>query len=312
MTQAELASMLRVSAPHISNLEADKSNPSDMLVNSVCLSWHIDEHWLRTGEGVKEDSTFRLREAVKEQPDLNRHIDKLVIGKGSRDQLAYLFGATYPQPHALLNMLSQSDAQDFLARLNLLIKEWDDSRGNTRKRARIEVRIEDAIEDFSIKLNEFNKKKRLQDDTVISFSEMLNEDEEDTELRRITLPVLGRAAAGAPKDMIELEGDELIARNDEDHIVSPGDFVVIADGDSMVDAGIHDGDYCVIHQTPDVENGQIALVAVGDGSTIKRFYKDDDGVRLVPCNDQYKAQHYPPNASIRVLGHFIKAIPPEA
>ncbi|MEN6596031.1 MAG: S24 family peptidase, partial [Clostridiaceae bacterium] len=128
----------------------------------------------------------------------------------------------------------------------------------------------------------------------------------------VTLPVLGRAAAGEPKGMVELSGEELLARNDQDHIIQPGDFIVIADGDSMVDCGIHDGDYCVFHHTPTVENGQIALVAVGDGSTIKRFYKEETGFRLVACNPNHPDQNYPPDADVRVLGHFIKAIQPEA
>ena len=50
------------------------------------------------------------------------------------------------------------------------------------------------------------------------------------------------------------------------------DFILKASGDSMINARIHDGDLVFIQATPQVENGQIATVAVGDEATLKRFY----------------------------------------
>lgn len=119
----------------------------------------------------------------------------------------------------------------------------------------------------------------------------------------LMLPVVGRSAAGLPILMIETQDDAVSA--DDDTQARPGDFIVIAVGDSMVDAGISDGDRCIIRPQVPVENGQIALVSVDDGSTIKRFYKDDNGVRLVPCNDAYPVQHYGMDAPIRILGRFV-------
>lgn len=119
----------------------------------------------------------------------------------------------------------------------------------------------------------------------------------------LMLPVVGRSAAGLPILMIETQDDAVSA--DDDTQARPGDFVVIADGDSMVDAGIHNGDNCIIRPQESVENGQIALVVIGDGSTIKRFYKDNDGFRLMPCNDAYPVQHYGMDAPIRILGRFV-------
>mgnify|MGYP000879907609 CR=1 FL=1 len=119
---------------------------------------------------------------------------------------------------------------------------------------------------------------------------------------RITVPVVGRAAAGLPIEMIETPEDDVLADTRR------GDFAVIADGDSMIDAGIRDGDLCIIRPQPTVENGEIALVSVDDGSTIKRFYKDDDSVRLVPCNPSDRTQLYDSHTEIRVLGKFIKTV----
>lgn len=310
LTQGEFASKLHVTTGYISNIETDKTYPSDMFINSVCLIWNIDDHWFRTGEGTMESRSNRLRQAAIEQPDLQRYIDNIESGASQRDQLARLFAPTYPKPFVLLTMLSQSSASDFLARLNLLVKEWGDSENNPRKRARIEIRIEDAIEDFQTKLQEYNRKKEFSGENIVPFSS-LAATEATAPPVRVTLPVIGRAAAGAPKSMISLEGEELRTNGDEAHNIRPGDFIVVADGDSMIDCGIHDGDYCVIHQTPEVDNGQIALVAVDDGSTIKRFYKEDSGFRLVPCSADHAEQNYPPDAPIRVLGKFVKVIQPE-
>lgn len=123
---------------------------------------------------------------------------------------------------------------------------------------------------------------------------------------KLKIPVMGRSAAGLPMEMIEVP-EAPVAINGETYIQA-GDFAVIAVGDSMVEAGIHDGDKCVIRPQEWVENGQIALVAVEDGSTIKKFFKDDDGFRLVPCNHAHPIQHYSCDASIRVLGQFISVV----
>jgi repressor LexA len=90
--------------------------------------------------------------------------------------------------------------------------------------------------------------------------------------------------------------------------VHPGDFIVIAVGDSMIEAGINDGDRCVIRPQETVENGEIALIAIADGSTIKRFFKENGGYRLMPCNPTHAPLHYGKEMPIRVLGKFIKVI----
>lgn len=311
LNQLEFAAALQVSGAHISKLEADKSNPSDMLINSICLIWHIDENWLRTGEGQMESRVDKIYEAISGKPELTQRLTAMVLHESQRKQLGYLFAPASPRLDDMLRTLFDKSSVDFLARLNLLIKEWIDCKDDIRKKARIEVRMEEAVEDFPAKLAEYRQiiAKRTGDG-VVSFDEIAAT-EATAAPSRVMLPVLGRAAAGAPKSMISLEGEELRTNGDVAHNIRPGDFIVIADGDSMIDCGIRDGDHCVIHQTPEVSNGQIALVAVDDGSTIKRFYKDDNGFRLVPCSADHAEQHYPSDAPIRVLGKFIKVIQPD-
>lgn len=310
MTQSQLAEALRVNSSYVSKLELETSAPSDMLISMASFVLHVDENWLRTGEGHMERQVDKIREYVNNEPELRQRLTQMEFREQQLEQLRYLFAPTYPRIWDMLKLLSDDSSFDFVARLNLLIKEWDTS--DIKNRARIEVRMEDMIVDFPAKITAYQRyvSKRKDDGAVVPFDEVAAT-EAVAAPSRVTLPVIGRAAAGAPKSMISLEGEELRTNGDIAHNIRPGDFIVIADGDSMIDCGIRDGDYCVIHHTPEVDNGQIALVAVDDGSTIKRFYKEESGFRLVPCSADHAEQHYPPDAPIRVLGKFVKVIQSE-
>lgn len=97
------------------------------------------------------------------------------------------------------------------------------------------------------------------------------------------VPLVGRIACGTPI---------LAEQNIEDYIDLPGhihaDYALTCQGDSMVNAGIRDGDVVYICQQPEVENGQIAAVLVeGDfdaEATLKRFYFDGSIIQLVAEN----------------------------
>lgn len=94
------------------------------------------------------------------------------------------------------------------------------------------------------------------------------------------VPLVGRIACGTPI---------LAEQNIEDYIDLPGhihaDYALTCQGDSMINAGIRDGDVVYIRQQPEVENGQIAAVIVGeDEATLKRFYFDGGVVQLVAEN----------------------------
>jgi repressor LexA len=310
MKQYDLATALRVTPSYISRIEADKVVPSDTLVSMLGFIFHVEEQWIKTGEGIKESRIDRIREYVNEEPDLRQRLTQMEFREQQLEQLRFLFAPTYPRIWDMLKLLSEDSSHDFVARLNLLIKEWDQS--DVKNRARIEVRMEDMIVDFSVKITAYQRyiSKRKDDGAVVPF-DVIVDNEASAPPARVTLPVMGRAAAGAPKSMVDLEGEDLFTNGDEAHMIRPGDFIVIADGDSMIECGIHDGNHCVIHQTPEVGNGQIALVAIDDGSTIKKFYKEKDGFRLVPCNPEFEEQRYPSDAPIRVLGKFVKVIHPE-
>ena len=114
------------------------------------------------------------------------------------------------------------------------------------------------------------------------------------------IPLLGAIACGDPI---------LAQENIEDYIDLPrtikADFALTCEGDSMIDAGIKDGDVVYIRSQPEVRNGQIAAVLVdGESATLKRFFFNDGVVTLMAAN-----QSYPPIVKagsdveqVRVLG----------
>jgi repressor LexA len=109
---------------------------------------------------------------------------------------------------------------------------------------------------------------------------LLSERREQREARR-GLPLIGAVAAGAPT-----LADEQV----EDWIDAPfeGDFVLTVKGDSMMNAGILDGDLVVVKQQQTAKNGEIVVARIEDEATVKRFFKEKDHVRLQPENDAFE------------------------
>lgn len=101
------------------------------------------------------------------------------------------------------------------------------------------------------------------------------------------IPVIGTIAAGQP-----ILADEHIETYVPCDIDIHADFGLIVHGDSMIDAGIYDGDIVFIKQQPVVENGQIAAVRIDNDATLKRFYKTPDGCMLMPANSKYAPMYF--------------------
>ena len=98
------------------------------------------------------------------------------------------------------------------------------------------------------------------------------------------LPLLGEIAAGAPL---------LAEQNIEEYLTLPnstgGDFLLRVRGDSMIGAGILDGDLVIVKSTQEARNGEIVVVLAGndesaDEATVKTFYREDGRIRLQPEN----------------------------
>ena len=100
------------------------------------------------------------------------------------------------------------------------------------------------------------------------------------------LPLIGQVAAGTPilaEQNIEefIEVPALLRRSDDD-------FLLRVEGDSMIDAGIHNDDLIVIHRQATADNGEIVVALVGDEATTKRFFREAGHIRLQPANDLYE------------------------
>lgn len=85
------------------------------------------------------------------------------------------------------------------------------------------------------------------------------------------------------------------------------DFVLKVHGDSMIGARIHDGDLVFIRQQPEVENGEIAAVAIGDEATLKRVYRYGDTLSLRAENPAYKEMVFTGEElnEVRILGKAV-------
>jgi repressor LexA len=96
------------------------------------------------------------------------------------------------------------------------------------------------------------------------------------------LPVLGAVAAGVP--MLAEENIEGTIPLPTEVVREDTTVVLRVKGDSMMDAGILDGDFVVVRQQPTAENGDIVVALLEDEATVKRFFRESDRVRLQPEN----------------------------
>lgn len=97
------------------------------------------------------------------------------------------------------------------------------------------------------------------------------------------LPIVGTITAGLP--ILAQENIEEFFPVPVDFLHTKKDtFILKVSGESMVEAGILDGDYLILEQVPVVENGEIAAVLIDDSATVKYFYLEKDHIRLQPAN----------------------------
>ena len=107
--------------------------------------------------------------------------------------------------------------------------------------------------------------------------------EENPSRGTVTLPLIGRVAAGIPI---------LAEQNVEDTFTLPSEiatesssFILEVHGDSMINAGIFNGDFIVVREQPNAINGEIVVAMIDNEATVKTFYKERGRVRLQPEND---------------------------
>lgn len=110
-----------------------------------------------------------------------------------------------------------------------------------------------------------------------------------------TLPLVGAVAAGAPI---------LAEEHVEDRVAAPfaADYLLRVKGDSMINAGILDGDLVAVKQQADARDGQIVVALLGEEATVKRVFREPGGVRLEAENEAYEPIRSP---EIQVIGRVV-------
>ena len=115
----------------------------------------------------------------------------------------------------------------------------------------------------------------------------------------LEIPLHGRIAAGAPIEAIEGQSSLPVPAA----LLGPGDhYALEVSGDSMIEAGIFDGDYALIRRTDTARDGEIVVALVDNEEATLKFLRRENGrVRLDPANASYEAQIYSP-AQVQVQG----------
>lgn len=118
------------------------------------------------------------------------------------------------------------------------------------------------------------------------------------------VPLYGRIAAGTPIEAIRDESGQveiphsMMGRGGEHYALE-------VDGDSMINAGIHDHDIVIIKKAETAENGRIVVALVdGEEVTLKRFRRSGNKVILEPENDEYEPQVFDPER-VKIQGHLV-------
>ncbi len=98
----------------------------------------------------------------------------------------------------------------------------------------------------------------------------------------VELPILGKVTAGIPITAVEnIEGYLSFPKS----MIGEGDhYILSVCGESMIEAGIMDGDYVIVRKQPTAYNGEIVVAMIEDEATVKRFYKENGHFRLQPEN----------------------------
>lgn len=123
-----------------------------------------------------------------------------------------------------------------------------------------------------------------------------------------SVPRVGAIACGTP-----ILAEENIETYDQIPAFVQCDFTLLCKGDSMINARIFDGDIVCIRQQPEVENGEIAAVLIGEEATLKRVRLQGDSIILWPENPEYEPQVFSGEdmEKVKILGkatHFISAV----
>lgn len=117
------------------------------------------------------------------------------------------------------------------------------------------------------------------------------------------VPYFGRIAAGQPIEAIA--GDEQVTVPEQ--LLASGSgrhYVLKVVGDSMIDEGVHDGDFVVVQEQSQAQPGQMVVALLSDDVTLKRYFPEGETVRLQPANPRMEPIHVPAS-DLRLQGIVV-------
>jgi repressor LexA len=120
------------------------------------------------------------------------------------------------------------------------------------------------------------------------------------------LVLVGKIAAGAP--IAALQGDNGRYSVPEAMLGAGEHYMLEIEGDSMIEAGILDGDLLAVQKAKDAKNGQIVVARLGDDVTVKRLRRTSKGIELIPENPDFETIHVPPEADFELEGIAVGLI----
>lgn len=123
----------------------------------------------------------------------------------------------------------------------------------------------------------------------------------------VGLPILGMIAAGSPIETIS--GHKETLEVPAFMVGTKNSYVLQVRGQSMIEDGIHDGDYVVVQEKQVPSNGDTVVALINDGeATLKKYYKEKGHIRLQPANSSMEPIIVKPNTPIKIQGVLIGLI----
>lgn len=113
--------------------------------------------------------------------------------------------------------------------------------------------------------------------------EIIDENFNLTRREMVNVPIIGRVAAGQP--ILAVENIDSYFPIPAEYMPNAEAFILKVKGESMINAGIYDGDNILVEKCSTASNGDMVVALVDDSATVKTFFKEEDHIRLQPEND---------------------------
>ena len=119
----------------------------------------------------------------------------------------------------------------------------------------------------------------------------------------VNVPIIGKVSAGQP--LLAVENIDGYFPIPSEYMPNNKTFMLVVQGNSMINAGIFNGDYVIVEQQKTAENGQKVVALVEDSATVKTFYKENGHIRLQPENDTMEPIIVEQDQFFQILGKVI-------